>query len=105
MERIVRYGFYPLLAAFTLGYLAIELGGPKEELGQYYGYYLAILITAMVLVEARVPMRREWRMTRATFFRRDLPYLVITAATVTLAGSLAAWALRLLGLEIGRAHV
>ena len=59
---MVRYGLYPLLAAGTILYLWIELRAP-ESLGHYYGFYVAVLLSSMIAVEALHPMRREWRMT------------------------------------------
>jgi len=79
-----RYGLYPLLLGFTLLYLWMELRAPRAHLGTYYGIYLAVLVTSMVAIEALHPMRREWGMTAASLFRRDLPYLAITAVTIML---------------------
>jgi len=99
-----RYGLYPLLLGFTLLYLWIELRAPSAQFGAYYGIYLAVLVTSMVAIEALHPMRREWRMTAASLFSRDLPYLAITAVTITLAGSATAWLLRAAGVERGTSH-
>jgi sterol desaturase/sphingolipid hydroxylase (fatty acid hydroxylase superfamily) len=102
--RILRYALYPALLLLTGGYLAFELGQPAGQLGRHYGAYLATLVAAMVALEAVFPMRPEWSMTRATFLRRDLPYLLIGMATLGLAGNAAGWALRELGASPGAAH-
>ena len=99
MPRLLRYGLYPVILGFTLSYLWLELSGPMDTLGRYYGYYLAALVTAMVVIEALHPMRRVWGMTAASFFSRDLPYLGIAAATLVLAGSAAQWALGHAGVQ------
>lgn len=104
LRAAVRYGLYPVLATFTLGYLVFELRHPVQELGRYYGAYLAILVGTMVLVEALVPMRREWRMTAASLLRRDLPYLLITATTLAVAGYGASRVIAALGLAPGTLH-
>jgi sterol desaturase/sphingolipid hydroxylase (fatty acid hydroxylase superfamily) len=93
------------MLASTLGYLAFELRQPPQELGRYYGVYLAILVTTMVLLEAWVPMRREWRMTASSLLRRDLPYLLIGAATLSAAGYAASLGIAALGLARGALHL
>jgi sterol desaturase/sphingolipid hydroxylase (fatty acid hydroxylase superfamily) len=104
MDSALRYGLYPVLLGFTLWYLSIELGRPRAELGKYYGYYLAALVGAMVLAESLHPMRREWKMSWSSLFRRDLPYLVITGATIAAAGFAANWVLLRVGVERGDLH-
>ena len=81
----IRYLLYPLFAATTLMYLDYELNGPRASLGHRYGWYVAILVVAMVLIESAHALRAEWRMTWSTFWRRDLPFLVVGAATIALA--------------------
>ena len=101
---ILKYTLYPTLLGLTLWYLWVELGQPKSQLGGYYGYYLAALVAAMVLLESFHPMRREWKMTRASFLGRDLPYLIIGSVTLGAAGVAARWALMSFGLERGDSH-
>jgi len=85
LDVAVRYLLYPLLGAATVAYLWHELSGPRMSIGQHYGAYLAVLVVVLVLVEARHPLRREWRMTWSTFWRRDLPFLVLGASTLAAA--------------------
>ncbi len=82
LDVAIRYLLYPLLAAGTLVYLAIELRGPEGSLGRYFGAYLGTVLVVMVLVEAAHPLRRAWRMTWRIFLRRDLPFLLVGAATL-----------------------
>ena len=100
----IQYGLYPLLFAAMLGYAAFELSQPAGELGRYYGYYLGALSVVMLLVEALHPLRTEWKMTRASFLRRDLPYLAIGGITIGAANYLAGWFILHAGLERGDAH-
>ena len=86
----VRYLPYPILALTTLAYMAHELAGVRKAIGQYYGFYLAGLIVVMVLIESVQALRSEWRMTWATFSRRDLPFLILGASAIGAANFIAA---------------
>lgn len=101
---VLQYGLYPFLFAVMSGYAWVELSQPVERIGRYYGYYIAGLAGLMVLVETLHPLRDQWRMTRATFFRRDLPFLVVGGVTIGLANYAAAWALVHFGLARGDSH-
>lgn len=90
LDIAIRFLLYPLLAAATLVYLWLELTGSRSSIGQYYGAYLAALVVVMVVVEAAHPMRREWRKTWVTFWRRDLPFLLLGASTLAFADWVAA---------------
>ncbi len=81
----LRHLLYPVLALATLGYLGLELSLPRPQLGRYYGAFVAAMVVVLVLIEAAWPMRRAWRMTARTFWRRDLPFLLLGAATLGLA--------------------
>jgi sterol desaturase/sphingolipid hydroxylase (fatty acid hydroxylase superfamily) len=87
-----------------LGFAAFELDRPAGELGRYYGLYLATLIGVMLLAETLHPLRAEWRMTGASFLRRDLPFLVVGGTTLGAVNYAAGWAILRLGLERGEAH-
>ena len=90
LDDALRYYLYPLLAAITLAYLAYELSGSREGIGHRYGWYLAGMVVVMVLIEMWHPLRSEWRMTKATFWRRDLPFLALGASTIAAINYLAA---------------
>ncbi len=102
--RFIQYGLYPLLFAGMLGYAAFELHQPAGDFGGHYGIYLAVLTGVMLLVETLHPLRAEWRMTRASFFRRDLPFLAIGALTIGAANFAAGWFVLHIGMERGAAH-
>jgi sterol desaturase/sphingolipid hydroxylase (fatty acid hydroxylase superfamily) len=80
---------YPMLAVVTALFLALALSGPPEHMSRGYGAYLAGMVGFMVLVESLFPMQPRWKMTRVSFLRRDLPYLVMGAATLGSANYLA----------------
>jgi sterol desaturase/sphingolipid hydroxylase (fatty acid hydroxylase superfamily) len=90
---LIAYGFYPTLLAATLAYAVYELQKPSPQFGSDYGYFLGTVVAAMVAVELRYPLRAAWRMTSASFFRRDLPYLVVSGATIVSANYAAGWTL------------
>ncbi len=87
-DAVVSYALYPLLAAITFAFSWHSLGD-TGNFGRYYGYYLLGMIVTMVIAEALHPLRSEWKMTRASFFRRDLPFLVIGATTLGVADYIA----------------
>jgi sterol desaturase/sphingolipid hydroxylase (fatty acid hydroxylase superfamily) len=84
-DRAIRYLLYPLSAAAMLAYLAYELNGPKASIGHHYGWYVGTLVILMILIESAHALRADWRVTWATFWRRDLPFLVVGASTIALA--------------------
>lgn len=88
-DGLIRHLLYPLLAAATLAYLAHELAGPRAAIGHHYGVFVGTLVVLMVIIESVHALRAEWRMTGATFWRRDLPFLVIGASTIALANAVA----------------
>jgi sterol desaturase/sphingolipid hydroxylase (fatty acid hydroxylase superfamily) len=103
--RLLQYGLYPLLAVAMLGYAALELNQPAGEIGRYYGYYLVVLVAVMLAVETLHPLRDEWRMTKASFFRRDLPFMFIGGLTIGLANFASGWLVLHVGLARGVSHM
>lgn len=89
MTTFLRYGFYPILFIAMLAYAAFELHQPVTKLGMYYGYYMLVLVSTMLLVEFLHPLRKQWRMTWDSFLRRDLRFMLIGGATLALANYLA----------------
>lgn len=92
-SRFIQYGLYPLLVVLMLGYAALELHQPAGKFGSYYGVYLSAVVALMLLVETLHPLRAEWRMTKASFFRRDLPYMALGGLTLGLVNYVAGWAI------------
>ena len=99
----VRWLLYPALALATLAYLAHALGGPPGTLGRHYGAYLAAMVGVLALVESRYALRDDWRMTRPRFLRRDLPFLLLGAATLGATQWAATWLATQLALTRGQA--
>ena len=89
--RFIQYGFYPLLLLIMCGYDIYELQQPTALFGHAYGFYLLGIVVLMLSVEAIHPLRAEWRMTRATFFHRDLPFLLIGGITITVTNYAVGW--------------
>jgi len=104
LNGFITYLLYPLALLAMIAYASFELSGPADQLGHYYGYYLLALVAVMLTVEILHPLRREWRMTRRTFFRRDLPFMFIGGITIGLANYLAGIAILELGMLRGTAH-
>lgn len=102
--RLVKYGLYPLLVIMMLGYASFELSKPAESFGSDYGYYLLLLVAILLLAEILHPLRDEWKMTRASFFHRDLPYMVIGGITLMLANYVAGWLILHFGIARGTSH-
>lgn len=103
-SRLIQYGLYPLLFLAMLGYAALELSQPAGEIGRYYGYYLAALVVVMLAVETLHPLRAEWKMTRASFLRRDLPFMLVGGLTLGLANYAAGWLILHFGLARAESH-
>jgi sterol desaturase/sphingolipid hydroxylase (fatty acid hydroxylase superfamily) len=103
-SRFIQYGLYPLLFAAMLGYAAFEVSQPADKIGSYYGVYLVGLVVVMLLVETLHPLRAEWQMTKTSFLRRDLPYMLIGGLTLALVNYVAGWAILHFGMARGASH-
>jgi hypothetical protein len=103
-SRFNRYGLYPLLFAAMLGYAAFELSQPAGKVGSYYGIYLIALVMLLLVVESLRHLRAEWKMTKASFFRRDLPYMMIGGLTLGPVNYDAGWATLHFGMTRGASH-
>ncbi|HEY0663193.1 MAG TPA: sterol desaturase family protein [Thiobacillaceae bacterium] len=103
--RFIQYGLYPLLFISMLGYAAFELNKPVAQFGDDYGYYLLALVGVMLAAEALHPLRAEWKMTRSSFFRRDLPYLAVGGFTLFLVNQAGGWAILHFGMVRGEAEL
>ena len=100
-SRFIQYGLYPLMVVLMLGYAALELNQPAGKFGSYYGIYLSAVVALMLLVETLHPLRAEWRMTKASFFRRDLPYMAIGGLTLGVVNYAAGWTILHFGMARG----
>lgn len=104
-SRFIQYGVYPLLFLAMLGYAAFEVNQPAAKLGSYYGVYLSVIVIVMLLVETLHPLRNEWRMTKVSFFRRDLPYMLVGGLTLVMVNYAAGWAIVHFGMTRATAHL
>jgi sterol desaturase/sphingolipid hydroxylase (fatty acid hydroxylase superfamily) len=86
----LRYALYPVLFAITGAFGWYSLG-ETGNLSRFYGIYLIGMLSIMVLIEALHPLRVQWKMSKANFFRRDLPFLLIGAASLGAADYLAGY--------------
>ena len=87
-DRGISLFFYPLVATAALLFVSHAVGEGKD-LQAGYGLFVLGLLLVMVVTEAWHPARTAWRMSRQSFFRRDLPFIVIGALTVGLANYVA----------------
>ncbi len=58
----------------------------------------------MLAVEILHPLRAKWRMTRASFFRRDLPFMVLGGLILGFANYAGGWLVLHVGLTPGASH-
>lgn len=105
IELFIRHAFYPLLLIYMLAYAWLEISGHTPELGAYRGIYLTVLISTMLAIEIRRPLRQQWRMTKATFLRRDLPFMIIGGLTLLLVQYIGLELILRLGLIRGETHM
>src|SRR6266516_2029227 len=73
----ITYGTYPALALLTAAVVALTLRNNLNRSAIAALLAIAPVVVA-VIVEWRSPLREEWRMTKASFVGRDLPFIVLT---------------------------
>lgn len=103
-DDALRYHLYPVLAAITIAYLYYELSGPQNMIGHRYGLFVGGMLVVMVLIEMLHPLHANWKMTKTTFWRRDLPFLMIGASSIAAANYVAAMAVTHHSLVRGTSH-
>lgn len=101
---VLGYALHPVLFGAMVMYAWFELRQSAGQIGAYYGYYSFGLVAVLIVIEAMHPLRARWKMTKSSFFRRDLPYLLIGAATIGLTQYAAGWVVIQFGLARGVAH-
>jgi sterol desaturase/sphingolipid hydroxylase (fatty acid hydroxylase superfamily) len=82
-KKFIRYGLYPVLLYATAAFAWSSLSD-AANLSRHYGAYLAAMLGIMVAIETAFPLREEWKMSKATFFRRDLPFMATGIAMIAL---------------------
>jgi len=78
---LITYGTYPLLVLIGVGLLALTLARGLDPAGTA-ALYVPVALLALILLEWRRPLRPEWRMTRRSFWRRDLKYVLTNLVLV-----------------------
>jgi len=102
---LIRYCLYPFLFIMMSCYATLELNHNTEDIGHYYGYYITALVLFLVLIEAIFPLRQQWKMSKNSFFRRDLIYMLIGAASLLLSQYIAGLIIIQYGLTRGEALI
>ncbi len=84
----VRYGTYPVLLAFTVTVLGLDisLGQP----GEHAAFITAINALVLLTLEGVYPFQRRWRMTWQTA-RKDLLFMVFNGSSLALANWALTW--------------
>jgi sterol desaturase/sphingolipid hydroxylase (fatty acid hydroxylase superfamily) len=85
-KLLVSWGLYPLLVG---GALAVYLLAKSNDwaLSQAFMAYAAARLVLLLICEFALPAKREWGMTRASFFR-DLKFAVVNGIAFKLIGTL-----------------
>lgn len=105
LDWLIRYALYPLLLVYMLVYAWFEVSGHTSELGEDRGMYLLILISIMLIIEISHPLRKEWRMTRSSFLKRDIPFMLIGGVTVLFTQYIGLEIILWIGLLRGESHL
>lgn len=79
LQQVVRYGAYPF-ALLVAVFLVAETIGHGWDYGTVSGYFLGGLVVSLIALEMAFPMKPQWKMTWASFFR-DLKYITLGAST------------------------
>ncbi|RVU43381.1 sterol desaturase family protein [Rubrivivax rivuli] len=90
-RHLVRRWTYPAVAGGTLLYLGHVLSQAGAPPAWQHGAFIVVLVAVLLSLEVLWPLDRRWGMTRALLVRRDMPYLLINAATIATANAAAAW--------------
>jgi len=79
LSQCARYGAYPF-ALFVAAFVIVEAVGHGWDYGTVSGYFLGGLVVSLIAMEMAFPMKRDWKMTWASFLR-DLKYITLGATT------------------------
>jgi sterol desaturase/sphingolipid hydroxylase (fatty acid hydroxylase superfamily) len=89
VTRFVRYWFYPLLLVVTLVAAALTMRA-GSDLQRAFGWFAAARFVLLLVVEWRLPFRKDWAMTWRSFLR-DLKYGVVLGGGGFLVRFAAGW--------------
>lgn len=89
MSRFIRYWFYPILlvATVSLALLTMQVG---SNLQRAFVWFSVGRLALLLLVEWRIPFRKEWAMTWRSFLR-DLKYGLVLGGGGFLVRLAAGW--------------
>lgn len=90
-RHLIRRWTYPAVAGGTLLYLIHTVSQPVLQPGWRHGVFMASLVVVLLLLERLWPLTPRWSMTRTLLLRRDLPYLLVNAATIGAGNAAAVW--------------
>jgi sterol desaturase/sphingolipid hydroxylase (fatty acid hydroxylase superfamily) len=89
VTRFIRYWFYPLLLVATLTGAILTMR-PGSDLQRAFGWFSVARLVLLLVVEWRIPFRKEWSMTWRSFLR-DLKYGVVLGGGGFLVRFAAGW--------------
>ncbi len=85
LKIISRYFIYPILAAITVIFIWLSLGEPESNLLLKFSLFNGAMLLLLIIIEAIFPMRKEWKMTTSSFFKRDLMFIILSSISINLA--------------------
>ena len=77
MQTIIKYGLYPTVLAVTIGFIGYTIHF-DWDLKVAFTVMIAIRFVLFLGLEFAMPMKKKWKMTRASFWR-DVKYLATGA--------------------------
>src|SRR6266545_4189721 len=83
-SSLITYGTYPFLVAIGAGLIALALRNQLDP-AAVAGMWMLVPALILMVIEWRHPLRAEWRMTKQTFWRRDIKFVVAFIAINVLA--------------------
>ncbi|HLG72819.1 MAG TPA: sterol desaturase family protein [Chloroflexota bacterium] len=96
VSPIISYGTYPFLG-LVLAALAVLIAQGRLDAASVAGPWMLGPALLLIVLEWRLPLKPEWRMTKQTFWRRDIKYVIPFVVLGIIAKPVAAFvALRLM---------
>ncbi|PWS33182.1 sterol desaturase family protein [Pedobacter paludis] len=82
MKKIITYALYPFLlfAVLAIAFLAINF---NSDYKMVYGITTIFLVFTLITAERIYPLKKEWQMTRKSFWR-DLKFIMVDAPIIAL---------------------
>lgn len=93
MKKIITYGLYPTLLTIVISIIVIAIKFGFDFM-LVYALTTIFLVFTLVITETMYPLKKEWKMTKKSFWR-DFKYILIDAPTIAIAktgfGLIAIW--------------